>query len=173
MGARKPLEFMGLDPDRLARSNDFLEVIQEHVAKIGNQNIKLSVMRDLFGRDGAQMLNVFETNLREVRQEFDMMKLGVSMDQAAEVEKFNDRLVILKRQAEAAARRGLVDKAPLGSQAVTGLSFLGEETGLFAGDFAFQQMLAESIKQQIKQTELLQEANAQREQQQNQPQGIN
>ena len=111
-GPARALTALGLDPEELARANDPLERIQKSLQGIGDQNTKLALVRDIFGRSGAQVLNLFEQNLSGVRKEYEKMGLAIDDADAQTIEKFNDQMSILNQQFAALGRQAVINAAP-------------------------------------------------------------
>lgn len=132
-GATKALTALGLDPNDLAAAQNPLEKIQTAIGKIGDQNQKLAIVRDIFGRGGAQILNLYENNLAGLRKEYERLGLAVSSEEAARVEKFNDKLSILSQRFASVGRNLLIDATPVALEALGGAQIILEAVGAIKG----------------------------------------
>lgn len=116
--AVKTLDQLGLDPATLSASKTPLEDIQRSLAKIGDSNQKLAIVRDIFGRSGAQVLNLYENNLSEVRVQYEKLGLAVTGQEAKRIEEFNDKLSILSQRFASVGRNLLIDISPIALKAL-------------------------------------------------------
>jgi len=129
-GAIRAFTAMGTSAKEVSKSADPLALIQKHIAGIGDQNKKLAIVRDIFGRGGAEMLNLFETNLAGVREEYERLGLSVTPEEAKRIEELNDSMFLLAEKFKGIGRRLLIDASPDLVAAVKGLNTILESTGL-------------------------------------------
>ena len=132
-GAIRAFEALGLSAEQIAASQKPLELIQKSMQGIANQNQKLAIVRDIFGRSGAQMLNLFEQNLSKVRKEYERLGLAVTSEEAQMVEEFNDSMLTLSQTMKGVGRRLMIDVGPQVLDAVKGLQIILESTGVIEG----------------------------------------
>lgn len=123
-GAIRAFEQLGLSAEQISQAADPLAEIQTALSKIGNQNTKLAIVRDIFGRAGAKALNLFENNLAEVRKEFEAFGGAVTGEEAARIEKFNDALTKITAKFSASGRELLIDVTPVAIRIVERLEKL-------------------------------------------------
>ena len=64
--------------------------IGEAFGKIANQGQKVQIAMDIFGRSGAQILNIFADNMQAAKKEFDELGLALTDFQVEGVAKFDD-----------------------------------------------------------------------------------
>lgn len=83
---------LGLSADALSKLNtaDQFTKIGEAFGKIANQGQKVQIAMDIFGRSGAQILNVFADNMKAAKKEFDELGLALTDFQVEGVAKFDD-----------------------------------------------------------------------------------
>lgn len=115
--AQKALARLGLSVEELiARSpTEQIEAISDALNRLPSAAEKAAVAADLFGRSGVQLLNFLaggSEGIRQVRDELDRLGVGFSEEQAARVELFNDRLLILRTALGAIAQDLVINLTP-------------------------------------------------------------
>lgn len=64
--------------------------IGEALNAVSSQSEKVALARDIFGRSGTAILNVFSQDINKLKQQFDALGGGISDTAAAAVEEFDD-----------------------------------------------------------------------------------
>lgn len=95
--ATKAFDALGLSWDVLAQQTptEQLNQIGEALNKLPTQADKVKVAMDIFGRSGADFLNVFKGDVAAVGKEFDSLGITITAQQAAAVAAFQDSKTVL------------------------------------------------------------------------------
>ena len=147
-GAIRALEQMGLTAEDLRNAKDPLVAIQSGLAGIADQAQRVALVRDIFGRSGGEMLNLFENDLARVRKEYEKMGASISGEDAAKIEKLNDSMYRLAEMLKGKGNRIVIEAAPGLQETVEMLQgihdfYFGSDKGTAGGFFGDQ------LKQQI------------------------
>jgi hypothetical protein len=99
--AKKGLEALGLSAEEMINMtpDKSLLIIAERIKNLGTQAEKASAAYFLFGRAGAQLLNLFEggaANIEAMQKEAERLGITFSRFDAAKVEEANDAITKLK-----------------------------------------------------------------------------
>lgn len=108
-GAVSAFARLGLDAQALARMapDEALEHVSQAMTGLGTQADRTAAAMDLFGRNGARMMNFLEAaqvNISSARNELERMGFVLSRDQARQIEGMNDAFTRLQAGASAFAR---------------------------------------------------------------------
>ena len=147
--AARPFEQLGLSAEQLNESINPLEQIQARLNKIGSANERLSIVRDIFGRSGAKILNLYEQDLAGVTKEFERLGLALTSEEADRVEEFNDQLAILSQRFQVTGRELFVDATPRLLKALEGMNIIAD---FFGGKETAAQTARRLAKEQRGQT---------------------
>ena len=110
-GASKALETLGINlRDIVNLSPDQqLEAIAKAFAGVENEAIRASLAQELFGRSGAQMLNLIRSlekdGLQPLQRELEQLGFLLDREGAARVEQMNDALTMLGKFSQGAGSR--------------------------------------------------------------------
>ena len=108
-GAIKAFDALGVSAQQLSKSDRPLELIQKRITGIQDQNIKIALSRDVFGRSAGKLLNLFEADLAGVTNQYKELGLAVTSEEAKRIEEFNDKLSILSQRFASVGRNLLID----------------------------------------------------------------
>lgn len=124
--AARPFERLGLDVETLTQLEDPLGRIQDAMEGIADANQRTAIARDIFGRGGGRILNLFENDLRGLRKEYEELGLAVSGEEAKRVEEFNDQLTIMAERLKGTGRSLFIDATPRLLEALQGVNVLAD-----------------------------------------------
>ncbi|MCH7526800.1 MAG: hypothetical protein IID39_05130 [Planctomycetes bacterium] len=108
---------LGLDPKVLIKKSvaDQLGLIAEAMANVANQNVRMQISMDLFGRAGKDFLNLLQNFNEEMERNRKILEGGDFLFTDKEVkgvEKANDAITDLKTAIEGLAQRVAISFAP-------------------------------------------------------------
>jgi|GEM_PF-3425693 len=90
--ATKAFDALGLNWDELANMSpaDQFTKISEAMATLPTQADRIKTAMDIFGKSGADLLNLFKSDVKGAIKEFDGLGIAITASQAKAVEAFND-----------------------------------------------------------------------------------
>jgi hypothetical protein len=142
--AKRALDAMGLSVESLVRLSptQALQQISDRFRLIETTAEKAATAQWLFGRAGAQLVPLLEEGgdaIAQFIQEADEMRLGFSLDEAENVERYNDAVSDLSRTWEGLWRQVAIQAAPGMAQAM-------EEITQMLKDPELQEAISELIR---------------------------
>lgn len=131
---RKALAGLGLDAGKLAGQSAFKSFIQiaEAIEGLGNQALKANAAFEIFGKSGAQLLNVLAGRRGAIEQAArEAEQLGVSIDRldAAKMEQLSDQFARVKQFLSGIKFAIAAETAPVIDRLIQGFLDLGTESG--------------------------------------------
>lgn len=112
--ATRALDQLGLSADTLSTmsTDQQMYTIAEAMGSIESQADRTRIAMDIFGRSGADLLNLFASDLDKVGEEFDQLGAGITKQQAAMVEAYSDAKDKLGQVLEGFSNQLTVQLAP-------------------------------------------------------------
>ena len=115
--AERALEALGLSYEEIIGKSpdEAIGIVADQINKLGTQAEKAAAANFLFGRAGAQLLNMFESGsvgIEKYRKEAEKLGLTFSRIDAAKVEAANDSLTRTRAVFTGLFRQGTIELAP-------------------------------------------------------------
>jgi len=116
--ATRGLELLGIDYENLINKSplESIKLIAEEIRRLPNQAEKAAAAYFLFGRAGAQLVNLFETGAKGIEEfQREAEKLGITFNQldAAKVEQANDAFTRIKAIVTGITQSLVIQLAPV------------------------------------------------------------
>ncbi len=125
----KTLNEIGLSAENLNRMKpeQQIEAIADRMKGMTNSSDKLRIAVELFGREGASMINMLDmgsAGLQKMQKDAEKLNLTFSDEEAKNIEKMNDQLDRLRKSFGGAANKLVITLGPGVAETVEGLLLL-------------------------------------------------